>query len=224
MKNSEIVSRIANQLRMTSKDDYVSDRFILSVAKTIAAKFLTQKVQRRYIDREADLYKEIKCIEFEPEEIFRCNYVEFKSCSKLSKSVKSIKDIGLVYTRYGSSIKELYSIDRMSTVFTESTLYQLRTDSAREGSENKGNKFYILDNHIYVPREITELSGLILALDQYELDDICSCEENCESAWDKEFICSDSMVEDVIGYAIQNIMQTKQIQEDGKPDLNNSTK
>ena len=224
MNNSELVSRISNQLRLITKDDYINDRFVLSVAQSIATKFITQKIQRRSIDRDMSLYKEIKCIEFEPENVFKCDYVEFRSCNKLSKSVKNLEEMGLIYTRYGSSIKELYSIDRESTIFTESTLYQMRSDSQREGSENAQDKFYILGGHIYVTRDIKALSGLILALDLYELDSMCGCSDDCESAWDKEFVCPDSMLEDVISYSIQNIIQTKQIPEDEKPDLNNNSK
>jgi len=224
MNNDELVSRISNQVRTITKDDYISDRFILAVAQTIATKFITQKIQRRSIDRDASLYREIKCIEFEPENIFKCAHVEFKSCDKLSKSKKNLKDLGLVFTRYGSSIKELYSIDRKSTILTESTLYQLRVNSDREGGENDVNKFYILGDHIYVPQEIVTLSGLVLALDQYELDDMCGCNDNCESAWKKEFIAPDSMLEDIISYSIQNILQTKQIPEDEAPNMNNNSK
>ena len=128
MNNREIVSRISSQIRMTAKDDYISDRFVLSVAETIAIKFLTQKIQTRSLDRDTFIYKEISCIEFEPEEVFKCKYVEFKSCKNLSKSVMSLDKLGMIYTRYGSSIKELYSIDRESTSFSESTLHQLRND------------------------------------------------------------------------------------------------
>ena len=222
MNNGEIVSRISNQLRMITKDDYISNRFVLSTAQSIARKFITQKIQRRSIDRDMSLYKEIKCIEFETVDTFSCKYVEFQSCEKLSKSKVKIKD--LVFTRYGSSIKELYSIDRQVS-FSESTLYQLRTNSDRlGGATNNENKFYILDDYIYVPDEIEALSGLVLSLDQYELDESCGCNDNCESAWDKEFICPDSMLEDVIGYAVQNIAMTKQIPEDEKPDLNSNSK
>jgi hypothetical protein len=224
MNNREFVSRISAQVRMNTKDDYISDRFVLSTGVSIATKFITQKIQRRSIDRDMSLYREIECIDFEPENVFKCKYVEFKSCDKLVKSKKKISKLGLVFTRYGSSIKELHSIDRVSTVFTESTLYQLRNNSEREGGDAIQNKFYILDEYIYVPREIETLSGLVLALDQYELNQMSECSEGCESAWDKEFICPDSMLEDVITYTLQNILQTKQIPEDEKPDLNNNSK
>jgi len=222
MNNGELVSRISNQLRMINEDDYISDRFVLSTAKTIARKFITQKIQRRSIDRDLSLYKEIRCIEFEPVDIYSCKYVEFKSCKKLSKSKIKITD--LVFTRYGSSIKELYTIDR-KTNFTESTLYQLRNDSEREGGNNsESNKFYLLDNYIYVPDHVEALSGLILSLDHYDLDEACECTDNCESAWQKQFVCPDSQIEDVISYTIQNLLQTKQIQPDEKPDLNSNSK
>lgn len=225
MNNGEFVSRVSNQLRLITKDDYINDRFILSVGQTIARKFITQKIQRRSIDRDMSLYVEIGCIEFEPVNVFKCKYVEFKSCDKLSKSKKSISELGLIYTRYGSSIKEMYSIDRNSTVFSESTLYQYRVNSERQGSENDVNSFYILDGHIYVPREISALSALVLALDQYEVDNFCcDCDENCKSAWDHEFIAPDSMLEDIISYTVQNLLQTKQIPEDSKPDLSNNSK
>lgn len=221
MNNGELVSRISNQLRMITKDDYISNRFVLSTAKSIASKFITQKIQRRSIDRDLSLYKEVKCIEFEDVNVFSCKYVEFKSCKKLSKSKVKFED--LVFTRYGSSIKELYTIDR-SKNFTESTLYQLRNDSNRAGSELQSNKFYLLDGYIYVPDCVEALSGLVLNLDHYDLDEACGCTDNCESVWEKQFVCPDSMLEDVISYAIQNISMTKQIPEDEKPDLNNNSK
>lgn len=221
MKNEELVSRISSQLKTVSKDDYISRRFILHTAVSIARKFITQKIQKRSIDRDTSLYREIKCIEFEPIDVFKCKYVEFKSCHKLSRSLKKFSD--LIYTRYGSSIKELYSIDGKNS-FTESTLYQLRVNSERAGSENENSKFYLLDDYIYLPEHIKALSGLVLMTDQYELDELCGCEENCESVWDKDFIAPDSQLEDVISYTIQNLLQTKQIQEDESPNLNGSLK
>jgi hypothetical protein len=224
MNNREFVSRVSSQLKMISKDDYQSDRYILSTGITIASKLITQKIQRKSLDRDVSLYKEIPCIEFEPVDIFKCKYHEFKSCNKLSKSKKSIKDIGLLFTRYGSSIKELYSIERQSTVFTESTLYQLRLDSQREGGGSYINKFYIIDNYIYIPQKVQVLSGLVLALDHYELDNLFDCTEDCKSAWEKEFICPDSILEDVIGYTIQQASISKQIPTDEAPNLNSNEK
>ena len=129
-----------------------------------------------------------------------------------------------MFTRYGSSIKELYTIDR-SKNFTESTLYQLRNDSNRAGSEGmQDNKFYLLDGYIYVPDCVEALSGLVLSLDHFELDESCGCTENCDSVWDHDFVAPDSMLEDIIGYAIQNISMTKNIAPDEKPDLSNNIK
>jgi len=224
MTYGEVTSRIANQLKMLSKDAYISNRYILSVVIPTAIKFITQKINRRSIDRNMSLYKELECIEFENIDTFTCGITEFKSCNELSKSVKSIKDIGLIFTRYGSSIKELYSIDRDSTVFTESTLYQHRLDSQRQGSEGINSNFYILDNHIYVPRKIKTLSGLILAMDQYELKKLSGCTDCCDSFWDFNFPCPDSILADVIQYSVEQIMVSKQIVSDEKGNMNENEK
>jgi len=130
----------------------------------------------------------------------------------------------LYIEKYGSSIKELYSIDRTSTALTESTLYQLRINSEREGAENAQDNFYILDNYIYVPKKVKSLSGLVLAIDQFELDNIdCECDD-CESAWDKRFIAPDGQIEDIIEYTTQKLLQTKGIPSDEKPNLNENEK
>ena len=220
MNNREFVSRVSNQLRMTSKDEYISDRFILSVGKTLATKFITQKLQRRSIDKDMSLYRLVECIEFEPVNTVKCKYIEFRLCKKLSKSKKKFSD--LIYTRYGSTIKELFSIDGQNN-FTESTLYQLRLDSQRDPNFNS-DKFYILDDYIYIKDHIEVLSGLVLMLDQYDLEELCGCSEGCESAWDKEFIAPDSLLEDIVNYTIQHILQTKQIVPDESADLNENKK
>lgn len=225
MTNGEFISRVSNQLRMLSKDDYISDRFVISVGLSLANKFISQKIQRRSINRDSSLYTEIKCMEFEKVDIFKCKHVEFKSCDKLSRSVKKIDQLGIIHTRYGSSIKEIYSIDRNSTVFRESTLYQLRNDSDRLGYDPKvSKKFYILDGYIYIPSHEKSLSALVLGLDQYEIDNLCECKNDCESFWEKDFIAPSGMIEDIITYTVQNILQTKQIPEDEKPNLNSNDK
>lgn len=223
MNNRDFVSRVSNQLRMINKDEYISDRFILRTGESIARKFITQKIQRRSIDRDSSLYRPVNCIEFEPVDKFTCKYVEFRSCEQLSKSVKKFSD--LIYTRYGSSIKELYSIDGKFS-FNESTLYQNRIDKERGGNDVP-SRFYVLGDYIYVPERVDMLSALVLMPDQYELDAISSCEEgeaNCESAWEKIFICPDSLLSDVIDYTIQNVSVTKQITPDERSNLNENEK
>lgn len=220
MNNREFVSRVSNQLRMTSKDEYISDRLVLSTGQSFSKKLITQKIQRRSIDRDMSLYKNIDCIEFEPVKAAKCEFVEFRLCDKLSKSVKKFSD--LIYTRYGSTIKELYSIDGKVS-FTESTLYQLRLDSQRDSSY-KPNKFYVLNDYIYIPDEIYTLSGLVLMIDQYELEQLSECSDCCDSVWDKEFIAPDGMLEDVIGYTVQQLSVTKQIIPDESSDMNENKK
>lgn len=223
MTNGEIVSRISNQLRMITKDDYINDRFVLHTALSISEKFLAQKIKDRSLYKDTSIYKQVECIEFEKVNSFSCGFVEFRNCKTLYKSKKKTTDLGLIFTRYGSSIKELYSIDQTSTVLTESSLYQYRLDSKRQNS-GEGKYFYILNDYIYITIQAEVLSGMFLSLDQYGLDEFCDCSDDCESVWDKEFVSPSSQLEDVINYTIQNIIQTKQIQPDENPNLNENIK
>jgi hypothetical protein len=220
MLRSEVVSRVSNQLRTLKKDEYLGRRFILKTAESIALKFITQAISRRSISRDSSLYTEVGCITFEPIDSFTCGVIEFKNCKELSKS--TVKFEGLINTRYGSSIKELYSIDRENT-FTQSTLYQYRNDSQRSSDYSDIDYYYIIDGYIYVPANIKTLSALILMQDQYDLAAL-SGSAPCKSAFDFDFICPDSVLEDVISYTIQQISVTKSIPSDEKANLNENEK
>lgn len=225
MTNREFVSRVSTQIRFINKDDYVSDRLVLSTGQSISQKIITQKIQRRSIDRDMSLYREVNCIEFEEIDTVSCGFVDFRMCDALSKSVKKFS--GLISTRYGSTIKELFSIDGKHS-FTESTLYQMRVQSQRMGATTE-DKFYLLNDYIYIPKRIKTLSGLVLMLDQYNLDELSECGDDsvggnggCESAWNKTFIAPSSSLEDIIAMTVQTLLITKQMPEDEKANLNSN--
>jgi len=220
LKNSEVVARISTQLRMLNKDDYTSKRFIIKTAENIALKFITQTITRRSLDRQSSMYREIECIDFEPIDTTLCNVPDFRDCRELSISVKKFPN--LIFTRYGSSIKELYSIDR-SHIFTSSTLSEFRNSQQRRNDFEKEDFFYIINDHIYVPARIKKLSALILMQDQYELDIIAGL-DICEGYFDKLFIAPDSLLEDIIAFSIQQISTIKSIPEDEKDNLSSNDK
>lgn len=220
MIRSEVVSRISNQLRTLKKDEYLGRRFILKTAESIALKFITQAISRRSIYRDTSMYTEVSCINFEPVDSFTCGIVEFKNCDKLSRS--TVKFDNLINTRYGSSIKELYSIDR-ENILTQSTLQQYRNDKQRYNDHSDVDYYYIIDGYIYVPEDIKALSGIVLMQDQYDLQNLTGG-TTCKSAFDYDFICPDSVLEDVIAYSVQQISITKSIPSDEKANLNENEK
>ena len=219
MIQSEFTSRVSTQLKMISKDDYYNDRLILSTGQSISKKFISQKLRNKGLGRGDYLFTEVPCIEFEKVDVYSCPYIEFRSCRAISKSKCRLESV--LHTKQGFAIKALYSIDRFSKTYTQDTLHNHRINSQRYGYE-PFDKFFILDNYIYVLGDVKILSGLMLSLDIYDLESSFKCSDNCESAWDKEFVCPDDVLEDVIQYTVQNMLQTKQIPEDENPNLNSN--
>lgn len=221
ISNKEIVSRLKNQLKLINKDDEISDRFILKSLENVAAMLLSQKLSERSLFRDASLFKEISCVEFKKIDTYSCDIVDFKSCELLYKSEHKIPK--LLYTRYGGSIKEIYSIDR-KTVLKPSTLADSRRDSIRSGKITE-NKFFIIDDYIYIPNN-SLLRGVIYGIfpDQYDAFKLSSCDDSCESAWDKPFIITSNLLEATINQALQILYINKQIPEDEKANLNSNEK
>jgi hypothetical protein len=224
--NREIVSRVKNQLRLLSKDANLNDRFILFTAENIAETYLSKKARNRALYRYDNLYKDISCVELIDVNTYKCDIVEFRSCKKLKRSKKKLPE--LVYSRYGGSIKEVTAIDG-GVDFKPSTVAQHRRDGKRQKVAPGVNYFYIKDGYLWIPDSDIEMVNIyILALDQYDLDNMSNCpgddETNCMSAWEYDFVISSDMLEQVIRETIQQVSITIQIQEDENPNLDSNIK
>lgn len=218
MKNSTLVSRILSTLKSNSKDGRLSRRLVLSVAESKAKFLISQKLNDKSLHREQNLYQTISCIEMVDDNIIKCPIIEFRSCRNLKRSKKKLPE--LIHSRYGHSLKEAVALDE-NTSFTNITPAQYRLNKSRS-LQVKGNYFYVKDGYLYLPdSEIQMVTLIILTQDLYDLDEICACKDgDCKSAWDYEFICPDKLLEVVIQETIKELSITKQIQEDGNPNLN----
>lgn len=223
MTNNQIVSRITNGLKTLNKDDRISRRYILNVAQNIATLLISQKLRDKSLFREDNLYITIDCFEMEKKDRFNCDIIEFRSCEKLMRSKEKLPC--LIYSRYGSSIKEVTSID-YSTLFKPSTVSQFRRDKQREFQADS-RKFYIRDGYLYLPdSEVEAVSLYLLTVDEYKARQVsgCSSEDPCKSAWDFEFICPDKLLNPVIQETIKEVSFQKQIVEDTNPNLDENLK
>ena len=96
--------------------------------------------------REMNLYKVLDCVEMIPVEIYKCDIIEFRACKKLMKSKKKLPD--LIYSKYGSSILEVTSIDS-EYLFKPITLAQYRINKQRTGNDINQQFFYVKDGYFY---------------------------------------------------------------------------
>lgn len=222
MVNSKVVSRVINGIKALGKDDRVSRRYILNIAKQKAEYYISTKLADRSLYKEDNLYTTIECFELEKIDIIKCDIVEFRTCKSIMKSKKKIP--GLVYSKYGNSLKEVTSIDD-SRDFIATTPRQHRRDKDRQGSD-ESIRFYVKDGYLYLlDTEVEVVNLYLLTQDTEKIEEICSCsQEECKSLWDYEFVCPSKMTKVVIEETIQEIFASKQVTPDTNPNLDNNQK
>jgi hypothetical protein len=218
MLNSEITSRISSTIKTNSKDGRLSRRLILSIAESKAKFLISQKLNDKSLHREQNLYQTVSCIELVDENIIKCPIIEFRSCRSLKRSKNKLPE--LIHSRYGHSLKEVLSLDE-GISFMNITPTQYRLNKSRS-LKVKNNYFYVKDGYLYLPdSKVIMVTLNILTQDLYELNESSNCKDgDCKSVWDYEFICPDKLIEVVIQETIKELSVTKQIQEDGNPNMN----
>lgn len=224
MNNNILVARVATGLNSINKDASISRRYILQVAISKATFLMAQKFRDRSLFRESNLYKTIECFEMEKIDKYTCDIVEFKSCNSVMRSVNKLPT--LVYSRYGSSLKEVTNIDG-SIEFKPSTPSKYRRDSRRQefGEELF---FTIKDEHLVIPESnVKRVSLYLYTPNSYDIEKANSCnEDKCLNPWDFELIASDKMMDIIVQETIKEVSMRLQITEDSNPneDINQKGK
>ena len=218
MTNGEITSRIINTFKALSKDVRLSRRYVLKMLQNKATFYISQKLSDKSLFREMNLYKILDCFEMEKIDIYKCDIIEFRSCKKLMKSKKKLPD--LIFSKYGSSILEVTSLDG-EYLFKAITPVQYRMNKQRAGNNINKQFFYIKDGYLYIPdSEIAVVSLSLITLELYDLEQCSSCsKEKCKSAWEFEFIVPDKLLEVVISETLKELSINRQIQEDQNQNL-----
>lgn len=223
MTNAEIVSRIRNGLNSISKDDRISRRYILHVAKQKATFLISQKLSERSLHRDDSLYKVLDCFEMEAVDVVKCDILEFRRCKSIMKSKCKLPK--LIYSRYGSSLKEVITAD-WEKEFKPTTPSQYRRDKNRV-EKSDYIYYYIKEDYLYLlDTEIELVSLYLISMELESLAEGCGCNDNdeCKSLWDYDFIVPDKLGEAVIGETVKEIVMRKQIPLDENPNSNNNEK
>lgn len=179
---------------------------------------MSQKLGESSLYREENIFKVLDCFELEKVDIIKCPIIEFRTCKQLMRSKKQLPE--LIHSKYGSSVKEVTSLDG-EFLLKPITPYQYRLNKQRK-TDSKEPYFYVKDGYLYVPDlEVEMVQVTLITQDLYDLNECSECKkQNCKSAWDYEFVCSDKLLEAVIQETIKEVSMTKQIQADQNPNLN----
>lgn len=223
LTNAEFVSRVINSVSATTKDDHISERYVLFIGRNKARTYIAQKLTDRTLQRESNLFQTIECFELNRIDKVKCDVVEFRRCDILMKSKLPLPET--ISSRYGESILLVTSVDGM-TEFGYSSVAEFKSNSKREFG-HLAQKYYIHNNHLYIPnKEVEAINIDILTLDKKLASESSACKkcDKCLSVWDYEFICPDRLIEPIIQETRQEIFGKKQIVEDNNPNLDNTQK
>jgi hypothetical protein len=209
MKNSEAVSKVINSFKFLNKDERISKRYVLRLLRDASKNLISQKLLDRTISEESNLYTIIPCFEFKEVDIVSCPIIEFRKCEILMKSKKPLPE--LVFSRHGSSIKEITSLDDLTEIYL-TTPDQYRRDRKRQYYSKEDTYLYIdADNYAYiVDKPILAVNMIILTMKTDEVYEVSACSDNnlCKSGWDYEFIVPDKLEETVFKEVLQILSST----------------
>lgn len=225
--NGQIVSEIINDLRLLNIDEHISRRYILSKLRNKAKTLISQKLLDRTLQREYNLYKEIRCFELEKIDTIKCDIVEFRTCNTVMKSKKPLPES--VYSRLGIAIKEVTNIDgSLDITFIDPKQY--RRNKNRQVKDTTTAHYYVDgDNYLYIVNSEVEIVNLwILTLKPEDIEDVEGCDhkKTCQSPWEQEFVIPDKLLQTMYKDALLTELASvyKQIPVDENPNLNSNIK
>lgn len=219
MKHIEAVSKVTNILKTNNKDSRLSRRFILKVLRDSVIVLLVQKLLDRSIYNESSLYSIINCLEMVKIDKIDCPLIEMRTCKTIMKSKKKLPK--LLYSRLGSSIKEITSVDG-EFQFTIVNEAQYRRNNARQ-QKLKSEIYCYIDGEGYLyiaDKEIYTVNASLITLETEKLNEVSSCSnsDGCENYWNAEFICPDRLLDAVFQQTLATLGMTKQIHSDPNPN------
>ena len=226
MTNSEVVSRIVNGIKATSKDNHISKRYILNITKTKAKFLMTQKLDEGTLFREEGIISTIACFKMKSVDVKSCDIFEFRLCNNLMKSCEKIPE-GL-FGKNGSGIIDVTNIDG-SISYTYVSPRTFAINKKRKYYSQKIKYYYIKDGYLYLPESKNEIVEIrMFATDKSQTESVCGCTESddCRSHLDLDFVCPDRLLDSVIRDTIQEIAtiyRTSQADENPNLDENQKT-
>jgi len=217
MTNREIVSVVENSVRGISKDGRVPRRYILKVLRDNAKNLISHKLLDRTLTQEENVYTSITCIEMENYDVIKCNIAEFRLCSTLMKSVNPLPTP--IYSRLGSSVREITSIDNLTDIVPISPQQYRRNKKRKETLKDTIYGYVDSNNYLWIPDK--EIYAVNLKMITLESEKVASCEkQECKNNWEDIFTCPDKLITAVITMSTEFILKTY---KSVNPDINPNT-
>jgi hypothetical protein len=222
MNNGKLVSRVINTAKAYTKDEHLSRRWILDIARTQANQLMAQKLGEMSLNREDNVVSELKCFEMKSLDVVSCNIVEFKRCGILMESKLDLPE--MVYSRLGHSVFLVTTLDGVEIPVLPFSSASLQKDRYVKNTKPRA---YVLNNKLYITEQRVEaVNVLMVAIDAKEVLDKSGCEDcpECQSLWDFEFIVPSKLENVVVAQTLNEVLTSKGIPIDENPNFDSNQK
>lgn len=226
MTGNELVTRIVNGLKAITKDNHISKRYILNIAKAKAKFLMAQKLDEGTLFKEEGIISTIECFKMKKVDVKTCDIFEFRLCDNVMKSCEKLPE-GL-FGKNGAGILDVTNIDG-SVSYTYVTPRTYSINKKRHFYSKKIKYYYIKDGYLYLPDSLNELVEIrMFALDKTEVEEACECNQNkdaCKSKLETEFVCPDRFLDLVIRDTLQEVASIYRTSiQDENPNLDENIK
>lgn len=207
VSNAELVSRVAVGLRAISKDNAISRRYILSIARTKAKFLMSQKLDELKLFKQEEIKTEIPCFRMKRVKARDCGIVEFKLCNQLMKSCQKLPEG--IFGNNGAGIFRVTNIDE-SLSYRYVTANEYDRKKKRRYKNPRARYFTIKNGYLYAPDSRSELLDIVMiVIDKDDAAIVSECggkpKISCKSSWESDFVCPNKLLDVVVRDTISEV-------------------
>lgn len=213
----KVISDVLGSLNISSLDDRISYRRVLSILNDKLRKFIKQDSDSRKLFKLSEGWKRIPCLTLKEIDMIECGF-DIPHCKTLMKSVKKIPEV--FQTTYGNMLKVM-TLDGTKE-FVQTTFPAYKDIANREYKNPNTIYFILLEGNIYIPdREIEEVSLYGLFKNPFEVTKLIDPDAKCLKPLDEKFPCPDYLLDAVKSDTGVELMKKYESRPpDQKADLN----
>ncbi len=184
--NGEIISRVRNNNKFLSRDNKLSDRWVLAEASDVARRLIKQSGNLAKIYKSDEIFQYIPCVEMIRVDLSECCFV--KSGQYIARSLERLPEIetGL----YGNLIQRVTSI--IGEDFSPTTARDYENIINIKFAKNN-NYYWVKDGYLYISNPEIEKVSISAYFKGYYPNT-----GDCREPYNERFLCPDWLIDELM--------------------------
>lgn len=211
--NGEIISKIRNANKFISKDDKLSDRWVLASAYDIVKRLMKQGNNLVKAYKSDEIFQYLPCIKMTCVDISECTSIS--SGVKVAKSVNKLPEIETGLN--GFLIQRVVTID--GTDISKTTAREYSSISNMKYAANK-LYYWIQNGYLYISNPEIELVNM----SAYFKDYLETEEDGCPDPYGRKFLCPEWLIDETLQILNKELQPLHSYRDDNGSDNQDKSK